>query len=61
MWIASLKKEKLPEGIAQATIRPIYKGGVKSNPANCWSVALTDHFTNLFEKIIKKNCGIHWI
>lgn len=31
----SLKKEKLPEGIAQATIRPIYKGGVKSNPANC--------------------------
>ena len=54
IWRLSLDTGKLPEGIAQAVITPIYKGGVKSLPANYRPVALTNHLTKIFERILRK-------
>ena len=47
IWQASLESGKSPEGTAQAIITPVYKGGVKRNPAYYRSVTLTDHLTKI--------------
>ena len=52
---ASLESGKSPEGTAQAIITPIYKGGVKSNPAKYWSLALTNHLMDVLKRILKKS------
>ena len=54
IWRTSLDIGKLPEGIAQAVITPIYKGGIKSEPANYRPVALTNHVTKIFERVLRK-------
>ena len=42
-----------------AYITPIFKGGDKSNPANYRPVALTNHITKAFEKIVKQEIVFH--
>ena len=59
MWRNSLDTGKLPEGIAIAWITPIYKGGNKSLPANYRPVALTNHVTKIFERVLKKEIVLH--
>ena len=59
MWRNSLDTGKLPEGIAIAWITPIYKGGNKSLPANYRPVALTNHVTKIFERVLKKEVVLH--
>ena len=56
-WQASLESGKLPDGTAQEITTPTYKGGVKSNPVKYWQVALTNHLTKIFERILKKING----
>ena len=59
IWRQSLDTGKLPEGQARALITPIYKGGDKSNPANYRPVALTNHLTKIFERILRKKLAGH--
>jgi len=40
-------------------ITPIYKGGIKSKPANYRPVALTNHLTKLFERVMRKQIVNH--
>ena len=49
MWRLSLDTGKMPEGIIQAIITPIFKGGDRSSPPNYRPVALTNHTTKIFE------------
>ena len=44
----------MPDDINMAYITPIFKGGNKSEPPNYRPVALTNHITKAFEKIIKQ-------
>ena len=55
IWQTSLESGKLPEGTAQAIITSFYQGKVKSNPANYWSVALTNHLMKIFERTLKRS------
>ena len=59
IWRTSLDTGKLPEGVAQAIITPIYKGGLKSLPANYRPVALTNHLTKIFERLLRKEIVKH--
>ena len=54
IWRIALDTGLLPEGTAQATITPIYKGGDKNKPANYRLVALTNHLTKIFERVLRK-------
>ena len=54
IWKSSIATGKLPEGTALAYITPIYKGGIKSDPANYRPVSLTNHLTKIFERILRK-------
>ena len=55
IWQASLESGKSPEGTAQAIITPVYKGGVRRNPAYYRPVTLTDHLTKMVWRILKKS------
>ena len=59
IWRSSLDHGKLPEGTARAIITPIYKGGVRSEPVNYRPVALTNHLTKIFERVVKKAIVMH--
>ena len=50
----SMDSSVMPDGINIAFITPIYKSGDKSDPANYRLVALTNHITKIFERLIKK-------
>ena len=50
---SSLESGESPEVTAQAIATPVYKDGVKSNPASYWSVTLTNRLTKIFERILK--------
>ena len=52
IWEASLKTGKLPEGIALAIVKPLDKGGDKCDPSNFRPIALTNHLTKIFERIL---------
>ena len=51
IWRVPLDTSLLPEGTAEPTIIPIYKGGDKGKPANYRPVTLTNHLTKIFEKV----------
>ena len=59
IWRTSLDTGILPEGIAKAIITPIHKGGDKSLPANYRPVALTNHLTKIFERVLRKELVKH--
>ena len=56
IWRLSLDSGKLPEGTALAVITPIYKGGgaCRSLAASYRPVALTNHLTKIFERVLRK-------
>ena len=54
IWRTSLDTGKTTETIIQSIITPIYKSGEKFQPTNYRSVALTNHLTKIFERILKK-------
>ena len=58
LWRKSLDSGIMPDDINLAYITPIFKGGDKSTPANYRPVALTNHITKAFEKILK-NCIVN--
>ena len=58
LWRKSLDTGIMPDGINLAFITPIFKGGDKGKPANYRPVALTNHITKAFEKIIKQEMVI---
>ena len=49
----------MPDGINIAYITPIFKSGDKSEPANYKPVALTNHITKIYERLIKKQIVTH--
>jgi len=51
--ISYINSGKLPEGIAQTIVTPLYKGGAKCEPRNYRPIALTNHLTKIFERILK--------
>ena len=59
LWRKSLDTNEMPDNINLAYITPIFKGGEKSKPANYRPVALTNHITKIFEKILKQEMVIH--
>ena len=48
----SLDSGVMPDGINLAYITPIFKCGDKSDPANYRPVALTNHITKIYERLI---------
>ena len=42
-----------------AIITPIFKGGIKSLPSDYRPVALTNHVTKLFERVLRKAIILH--
>ena len=59
LWRMSLDSGIMPDDINLAYITPIFKGGDKSIPANYRPVALTNHTTKAFEKIIRQEIIHH--
>ena len=54
MWRTSLDTGKMPEGVNQSLITPIFKGGNRSTPKDYRPVALTNHTTKVFERVLRK-------
>ena len=54
IWQQSLALGLMPEGTILAIITPIFKSIDKSVPANYRPVALTNHLTKIFERVLKK-------
>ena len=59
MWRISLDAGVMPEGTILAIITPIYKGDGKSEACNYRPVALTNHITKIFERVIRKKIIAH--
>ena len=59
LWRKSLDTGIMPDDINLAFITPLFKGGDKGLPANYRPVALTNHITKAFEKIVKNELVIH--
>ena len=59
LWRKSLDTGIMPDDINLAYITPIFKGGSKSDPANYRPIALTNHITKAFEKIVKDEIVHH--
>jgi hypothetical protein len=61
LWRMSLDSGVMPDDINLAYITPIFKGGDKSEAANYRPVALTNHITKAFEKVIKQEIVFHLV
>ena len=59
IWRASLDSGKMPEGTLLAYITPILKSVDRSLPANYRPVALTNHLTKVFERVLRKEITDH--
>ena len=59
IWRICLDEGILPEGVAQAIITPIYKGDGKGEAANYRPVALTNHLTKIFERVVRRALVAH--
>ena len=53
IWEHSLSTGKPPEGTALTMVTPLDKRGDRTDPANFRPIALTNHFTKIFERILK--------
>ena len=54
-----LDKGKMPEGICQSIRTPIFKGGSRRSPKDYHPVALTNHVTKIFERVLRKDIINH--
>ena len=54
MWRTSLTMGKMPVAVNMSIITPIFKGGNRSVPKDYRPVALTNHTTKIFERILRK-------
>ena len=54
IWRTSLDTGQMPEGTIQSIITPIFKGGNRSLPKDYRPVALTNHSTKIFERVLRK-------
>jgi len=54
LWRRSLDTGIMPDDINTAFITPLFKAGNKSEAANYRPVALTNHITKAFERVIKQ-------
>ena len=61
IWRLSLDKTIMPEGVIQTVITPMYKGGQKSSPENYRPIALTNHLTKIFERVLRKHIISHLV
>ena len=59
LWQASLDSGKMPEGTLLAYITPILKTVDRSEPANYRPVALTNHMTKIFERVLRREITAH--
>ena len=59
IWRLCLDEGIIPEGMVLAIITPIYKGVGKSEPANYRPIALTNHLTKIFERVLRKTILVH--
>ena len=59
LWRKSLDSGDNPDGTHLAFITPLFKSGDRSDPANFHPVALTNHITKIFERIIKREIVLH--
>ena len=59
IWRLSLNTGRMPEGTILAIIAPIYKEGDKSMPSNYRPIALTNHLTKIFERLLRKEIVNH--
>ena len=59
IWRICLDEGILPNSPVLSIVTPIYKGGGKSEPSNYRPVALTNHLTKIFEKVMKKAMVAH--
>ena len=53
IWRISLDKGIMPEGTLFSVIVPLYKGGDKADPPNYRPLALTNHLTKVFERVLR--------
>ena len=53
IFSSSLSEGALPQGLRDAFITPIWKGGDRTRPANYRPVALTTHQSKLLERIVR--------
>ena len=61
LWKMSVETGIMPDDINLAYITPIFKGGDKSDPANYRPVALTNHITKAFERVVKQEILSHLV
>ena len=61
LWKMSVDTGIMPDDINLAYITPLFKGGDKSDPANYRPVALTNHITKAFERVVKKEILTHLV
>ena len=54
MWRTSLDTGLMPEGTNQSIVTPIFKGGCRTLPKDYRPVALTNHVTKVFERVMRK-------
>ena len=59
LWRMSLDSGDNPDGTHLAFITALFKSGDKSEPANYRPVALTNHITKIFERIIKNELVLY--
>ena len=59
LWQASLDSGKMPDGTLLAFITPIPKSVDRSIPANYRPVALTNHLTKVFERVLRRELTEH--
>ena len=59
IWRICLDEGVMPEGTILSIITPIYKGDGKGESANYRPVALTNHLTKVFERVVRRHIVQH--
>ena len=59
IWRICLDEGVMPEGTILSIITPIYKGDGKGESANYRPVALTNHLTKVFERVVRRHIIKH--
>ena len=59
LWRQSLDSGKQPDEPTLAIITPLHKGGPKCFAKNYRPVALTNHATKIFERVLRKSINKH--